>query len=191
MVSPSTGKPIIGLEYYLSAENKGSEYPGWIVYTKTQDGDTVILRTDAGNLANRIKPWEVGTSTNWWGEMMLPIDGNFSLSNSVFIPNGDKTRYVTISGCPIELINGTYYQMDPITINGKTHNLCFTNGVYMFEASDIVLNTGYLYELDNSSFLNTIFHFVGGGNNMWFNYKTSELISGMKIEKIGNWPGYD
>lgn len=56
---------------------------------------------------------------------------------SNFIPNGNKTRYVIISGCPTESVNGTYYLMDPITINDKTYNLCLTNGIYLFEVGDL------------------------------------------------------
>ena len=70
----------------------------------------------------------------------------------IFVPNGDKTRYIEISGCPIESVNGTYYQMDPITLNDYTYYSCLTNGIYLLETKNYFV--GYnmnLYELNNSS----------------------------------------
>lgn len=101
-----------------------------------------------------------------------------------FIPNGDKTRYVEISGCPIESVNGTYYQMDPITINDKTYNLCFTNGVYLLQTMDLHSGSDkYLYELNNSSLIEK-FHF---SSLSWRNSKTSESVQEMAISCFGDW----
>ena len=109
---------------------------------------------------------------------------------SILVPNGDKTRYVIISGCPTESVNGTYYQMDPITINDRTIYLCFTNGIYIFEANNLWCDFGYLYEVKNSKFT-TIFRFVSGGGGYWYDSITNEGMYEMTIEKIGfNTGGY-
>lgn len=95
----------------------------------------------------------------------------------IFIPNGDNTGYVEILGCSIKSINGPYYRMDPITINDKTYNLCFTNGIYMLELDDFpYLDSAYLYELDNS-ILKQKFHYF----NNWFNSETGEPVVSMSI----------
>ena len=181
-------KPVLR-DLVLSAENKNSEYPDWIVSINGDFVNTVILRTGAGNITNRVKPWEVPITTQWWGEMMLPVNGNFSLSNSVFIPNGDKTRYIKISGCPTESMNGTYYQMDPITINDKTYNLCFTNGIYLLETPYLhEMSAKYLYELNNSLLIQKFYSF----ENIWYNSETSEYIDEISSDCIGDWQhGYD
>lgn len=110
----------------------------------------------------------------------------------IFIPNGDKTRYVEILGCPIESVNGTYYQMDPITINDKTYRYCFTNGIYMFENQGLAtVSLKYLYELNNSLLIQK-FHFnyyyeYGIFYTNWFNSETSELVPEMDINYFGDW----
>lgn len=108
----------------------------------------------------------------------------------IFIPNGDRTRYVEISGCPIESVNGTYYQMDPIIINDKTYNQCFTNGIYMLELSEnLHSDIMYLYELYNSMLIQKFHHVVSKEINdfAWINSKTLELVPEMNSIKIGNW----
>lgn len=107
----------------------------------------------------------------------------------IFIPNGDRTRYVEISGCPIESVNGTYYQMDPIIINDKTYNQCFTNGIYMLELSEnLHSDIMYLYELYNSMLIQKFHHVVSKEINdfAWINSKTLELVPEMNSIKIGN-----
>ena len=107
-----------------------------------------------------------------------------------FVPNCDKTRYVEISGCPIESVNGTYYQMDPITINDYTYNSCFTNGIYMLEFINLLSDSMYLYELDNSVLIQKFRHVINEDLNFdWINSKTSELVPEMNSRKIGDWHG--
>ena len=96
----------------------------------------------------------------------------------VFIPNGDKTRYVTISGCPTEYVNGTYYQMDPIN---STYDLNFTNGVYMLQVSNVYHSTGNLYESSNST-LTLKYHFHTF--NSWINSESAESVPEMNAEFI-------
>lgn len=101
-----------------------------------------------------------------------------------FIPNGDQTRYVEITGCPIESVNGTYYQMDPITINDKTYNLCFTNGVYLLESIDLwTISYKCLYELDNSSLIRK-FECI---SNIWYEFETSLAPAYMNVSYFGDW----
>jgi hypothetical protein len=111
---------------------------------------------------------------------------------SIFVQNGDKSTYVTISGCPIETVNGTYYQMDPITINDKRYHSCFTNGIYMLEVQNYdVRALAWLYELDNSSVIQK-FHtayYDELGDHIWFNSETSEPVLEMNDYRIGNWNG--
>jgi hypothetical protein len=108
---------------------------------------------------------------------------------SIFVPNGDKSKYVTISGCPIESVNGTYYQMDPITINNKTYYACFTNGVYMLEVMNFSIESlAWLYELDNSLLINKFYYDMNNGT--WYYSETSEPVLEMDAKRIGNWdPG--
>ena len=104
----------------------------------------------------------------------------------VFIPNGDKTRYVIISGCPTESVNGTFYPMDPI--NDNTYDLYFTNGVYMLQVSDVYHSLGNLYESSNSTLTNK-YHFYQSNN--WINDETMLSVPEMNAEyirKLGIWP---
>jgi hypothetical protein len=107
-----------------------------------------------------------------------------------FVPNGDKTRYVEITGCPIESANGTYYQMDPITINDYTYDICFTNGIYMLRTYNYNIGSvDGLYELSNSSLNSLIKKFYFDlGTLGWYNSETSEYIPEMRIVRFfGDW----